>query len=312
MLKRPALRWVKRLIMELVDSRLENGAAALAFYAILALFPAAIFGLSILPYLPIPNLQQAIFDLLGELLPGNAAALFKDTVQRMLSQRHTGLLSFGLLFAIWSATSGLVAVMEQLDVVHRTRHPRSALLARGRALLLLFPLFASIVVTFGLVIFGGTLQSWLQSSLGTGPVLLVCFAGFRWVVITFALLAGTAAMYRFGPSQSRPFRLLSPGAVFATLGQLLASFALRFYVGHFANYDAVYGSLGAVIVLLLWLFVSGWVFLVGAEIDEFSSSDASNSAKPARAPRRRGRHESAADEPRASSAAHARRAADRS
>jgi membrane protein len=276
MFKRPALQRLKRLIMELVDSRLENGAAALAFYAMLAVFPAAIFGLSLLPYLPIPNLQQAIFDLLGELLPRNAAALFNDTVQRILSERHTGLLSFGLLFAIWSATSGVVAVMEQLDVVHRARHPRSALRARGRAFLLLFPLFASIVVTFGLVIFGGALQGWLGTSLGSGPFLLACFAGFRWIVITFALLAGTAAIYRFGPTQGRPFRLFSPGAIFATLGQMLASFALRFYVEHFANYDAVYGSLGAVIVLMLWMFVSGWMFLVGAEVDEFSSnSDAS-------------------------------------
>jgi membrane protein len=268
-LKALALPRLKRLVLELVDSRLENGAAALAFYAMLAVFPAAIFGLSLLPYLPIPNLQQAIFDLLGELLPRNAAALFKDTVQRILSQRHTGLLSFGLLFAIWSATSGIVAVMEQLDVVHRAPHPRSALRARGRAFLLLFPLFALIVITFGLVTFGGALEKWISDRVGSSEVLLMCFAGFRWVVITLALLGSAAAMYRIGPTQSRPFRLFSPGAIFATVGQILISFGLRFYVEHFADYDAVYGSLGAVIVLLLWMFASGWVFLVGAEIDEF-------------------------------------------
>lgn len=276
MFKRPTLPLLKRLILELIDSRLENGAAALAFYAMLAVFPAAIFGLSLLPYLPIPDLQQAIFDLIGELLPRNAAALFNDTVQRILSQRHSGLLSFGLLFAIWSATSGIVAVMEQLDIVHRAPHPRSALRARGRAFLLLFPLFALIVVTFGLVIFEGTLHDWLSTRVGSSTVLLACFAGFRWLVIAFALLAGTAAMYRLGPTQPRPFRLFSPGTLFSTLGQMLASFALRFYVARFGNYDAIYGSLGAVIVLLLWMFVSGWVFLLGAEIDEFlCANDAS-------------------------------------
>jgi membrane protein len=99
------------------------------------------------------------------------------------------------------------------------------------------------------------------------------------------LLAMTAAMYRLGPTQSRAFRLFSPGSMFTTLGQILASFGLRFYVAHFGNYDAVYGSLGAVIVLLLWMFVSGWVFLVGAEIDEFSLHADTSSPDAGRAQR---------------------------
>jgi membrane protein len=269
---RVRIQWrvIKPLLVELADSRLENGAAALAFYSMLAIFPAAIFGLSLLPYMPVPDLQQAIFDLLGELMPKEAAELFKGTVQRIISERHTGLLSFGLLFAIWSATSGVLAVMEQLDVVHRVKRSRSALRARGVAFLLLFPLSTLIVVTFGLVIFGGALQSRLADHvLGSSPLLLACFSGFRWLVVTFALLAAIAFMYRIGPTESRPFRLFSGGTLFATLGLMVASFAFRFYVSQFGSYDAVYGSLGAVIVLLVWLFVSAWVFLLGAEIDQF-------------------------------------------
>lgn len=254
---------MKRLFLELADSKVENGAAALAFHAMLALFPAAIFGLSILPYLPIPNLQRAIFDLLGDLLPRNAAQLFNDTVQRLLSQKHTGLLSFGLLFAIWSASSGLVAMMEELDVVHRARRTRGVLRARGKALVLLLCLFALIVTTCTVVIFAGM----LQDRIGSTDLLLTAFAALRWVVIAFALLVATAALYRVGPTRSHPFRLWSAGSVFATAGQLLASFAMKFYVARFADYDALYGSLGAVIVLLLWMFVFGWVFLLGAVID---------------------------------------------
>jgi membrane protein len=267
-------RWkfVRELVAELVDSRLENGAAALAFYSVLALFPAAIFGLSLLPYLPVPDLQQAIFDLLGELMPREASVLFNDTVKRIMSERHGGLLSFGLLFAIWSSTSGVLATMEQLDVVHRVKRPRSALRARGIAFLLLLPLSALIVVTFGLVIFGDALQNWLiERVLGSSGVLSACFFCFRWLVIVFALLSAIAFLYRLGPTEGRHFRLFSPGAIFATLGLMLASFGFKFYVGRFGSYDAIYGSLGAVIVLLLWLFAAGWVFLLGAEIDQFLS-----------------------------------------
>jgi membrane protein len=274
MLNHFSKRFVKQLLFELADARLQNGAAALAFYSMLAIFPTAIFALSLLPYLPIPDLQRAIFDLLGELMPREAAQLFNDTVHKIVSERHTGLLSFGLLFGVWSATSGVLATLEQLDVVRREEHRRSSLRARGRAFLLLIPLSLLIVTTFGLVIFGGVLQAWIGGALGWSPVLIACFATFRWVVITAAILATIAFMYRVGPTRSRPFRLFSPGAIFATLWLMLISFAFRFYVNEFGSYDAVYGSLGAAIALLVWLFVAAWMFLMGAAIDELAREPA--------------------------------------
>ena len=265
------LKFAKQLLMALVDSRLENGAAALAFYSMLSIFPTAIVGLSLLPYLPIPHLQQAIFDLLGQILPEEAADLFRGTVQNIVSQRHAGLLSFGLLFGVWSATSGVLASMEQLDAVQRPQTPRSALRARGVAFLLLFPLSLLVVLAFGLIIFGGVLQDWLAAHLGSSSLSQVAFAGFRWVVVLVALLTAIAVLYRVGPTHGRPFRWFSAGTVFATLGLLLASFGFRLYVGQFGSYDAIYGGIGAMIVLLVWLFVTAWVFLLGAAIDNFLS-----------------------------------------
>jgi len=259
----------KQLLFELADSRLQNGAAALAFYSMLSIFPTAIVGLSLLPYLPIPNLQQAIFDLLGELMPLEAADLFRGTVQNLLSQRNAGILSFGLLFGVWSATSGVLASMEQLDVVQRADRPRGSLRARGIAFVLLFPLSLLVVVAFGLIIFGGILQEWLGAHMGTSAVSLALFAAFRWLVIIVALLSAIALLYRVGPTRSRPFRWISAGSVFATLGILLTSFGFSAYVERFGSYDALYGSIGAMIVLLIWLFAAGWVFLMGAAIDNF-------------------------------------------
>jgi membrane protein len=263
-----SVRFAKRLLFELADSRLQNGAAAMAFFSMLAIFPTAIFGLSLLPYLPIDDLQRAVFDLLGQLMPREAADLFSDTVHNIVSERHTGLLSFGLLFSVWSATSGVLATLEQLDVVRREERPRSALRTRGLAFLLLIPLSLLVVMTFGLVLFGGKLQFWIVDAFGTSPVLLLCFATVRWLVIMLAILAAIAFMYRVGPTESRPFRLFSPGAIFATLGLMVVSFGFRFYVGEFGSYDAIYGSLGAVIALLVWLYVAALMFLLGAAIDE--------------------------------------------
>jgi membrane protein len=267
-------QFLRRLLLELADSRLENGAAALAFYSMLAIFPTAIFALSLLPYLPVPDLQRAVFDLLGELMPREAAALFDDTVHRMVSERNSGLLSFGLLFGVWSATSGVLATLEQLDVVRREQHRRSALRTRARAFLILIPLSLLVVTTFGLVIFGAAIQRTIGEHLGSSPFLMFCFVSFRWLVIMFAILAAIAFMYRVGPTRGRPFRLFSPGAIFATLGLMFVSFVFRFYVGEFGSYDAIYGSLGAAIALLVWLFVSAWTFLTGAAIDELARKGA--------------------------------------
>lgn len=271
-------RFLKRLLLELAASRLQNGAAAMAFFSMLAIFPTAIFALTLVPYLPIDDLQRAVFDLLGELMPREAAELFNDTVHNIVSERHTGLLSFGLLFGLWSATSGVLATLEQLDVVRREEQPRSALRTRGLAFLLLIPLSLLVVLTFGLVIFGGKLQGLIVDAWGSSPFLLFCFAGVRWLVIMLAILAAIAFMYRVGPTESRPFRLFSPGAIFATLGLMIVSFAFRYYVSEFGSYDAVYGSLGAVIALLVWLYVAAWMFLLGAAIDELVRKPADEDA----------------------------------
>ena len=261
-------KFVRQLLFELAHSRLQNGAAAMAFFSMLAIFPTAIFAVSLVPYLPIDDLQRAVFDLLGDLMPREAAELFNDTVHKTVSERHTGLLSFGLLFGVWTATSGVLATLEQLDMVRREECPRSALRTRGLALLLLVPLSLLVVATFGLVIFGGKLQGTIIDQLGSSPQLLFCFACVRWIVIMFAILAAIAFMYRVGPTQGRPFQMFSPGAIFATLGLMVVSFAFRFYVSELGRYDAIYGSLGAVIALLIWLYLSALMFLLGAAIDE--------------------------------------------
>lgn len=258
----------RQLIHEIREDQVFNGAAALAFYTMLALFPAAIFGLSLLPYLPIPHLRQAIFDLLFEILPPSAADLFTGTVTRIMSDRNGGLLSFGLLFAIWSASSGLDAVMQQLNVVYGVTDRRSYVRTRATALFLMLLFFALLIITFALVIFGGELQDLIITLLGWSDVLRAFFALLRWVVISAALLAAFALVYRLAPDVQRPLQIFSAGNLFATAGFLLASFGFRSYVNKLGSYDSTYGSLGAVIVLLLWLFIIGSVILIGGELND--------------------------------------------
>lgn len=250
------------------EDQISNGAAALAFYMVLALFPSTIFGLSILAYLPVEHLTEAIMDLIHEVLPASAADLLTDTVASVVSRRSGKLVSFGFLFAIWSATTGMVAVMQQLNVVYEVKEERTFLRSRAVALGLSVAFFVLMVGALMLVVFGGVLQSFLADHLGWSSGLRATFAVLRWVIIVAALHLALSLMYRWGPNLEQKCLLVSPGSAVATVALLLASIAFKIYVSRFANYDALYGSLGAVIVLLSWLFVAGWTILFGAEIDD--------------------------------------------
>lgn len=284
----PWKQLIKDLKTEIADDNVSNGAGALAFFLMLAIFPAAIFVLSLLPYLPIPNLQQAIMDQLRQALPGEAASLFTGVVENVASQRRGGLLSFGAIATIWAASSGMYAIMQQLNVTYDAQEKRPIWKARGIALLLTL-LFAVLVIgAFTLIIFGGALQGWAGSVLGRSWALLTFFQLFRWLVIAAFLLLGFALIYYFGPDVEHRFRFISPGGVLGVMLLALASLAFRLYVANFGRYSATYGSLGAAIILMLWLYLTGWVILLGSEINallekgDAAGKDKARARKPIR------------------------------
>ncbi|HCF58032.1 MAG TPA: hypothetical protein DFS52_08575 [Myxococcales bacterium] len=252
---------------EVKDDNVTNGAAALAYYLMLALFPALIFLLSLLPFLPIANLDQAVMNLLRQGLPGEAASLLDDTVREVVGQRRGGLLSFGLIGTLWAASSGIYAVMQQLNITYDVKEGRSFFKVRGIALGLTIGFGFLVAAAFSLIVVGGMLQGWLASSLGWSGPLQAAFAALRWVIIFALLLLAFAVVYYFGPDVEQSFKLITPGSVIGVVLLALAALGFRFYVSSFGNYSATYGSLGAVIILLLWLYIVGLVLLLGSEVN---------------------------------------------
>ncbi len=244
---------------QLTNDNVFNGAAALAYYWTLAIFPALIFLLSLIPYLPVEDLDRAIMDLLHQALPGEAAQALTSNVERLVNQRQGGLLSLGLLGTLWAASSGMYAIMQQLNITYGVKEGRSFFKARGVALLLTLLFGVLVLGAFTLVVLGGVIQDWVASALG--------FAAARWAIIVLTLLLGFALMYYLGPNAKQKFRWITPGSVVGVLLLTLASLAFRFYVTNFGQYDATYGSLGAMIILMLWLYIAGLVLLAGSEVN---------------------------------------------
>jgi membrane protein len=265
--------FARRLWREIQDDHVLDGSAVLAYFFSLAVFPAAIFVLSLLPSLSIPNLQQAILDLLHQVLPEQSADLFEVTIRHVASEGTKGLLTFGLIFALWSASTGIYAIMEQLNVVYGVKDRRPFWKARGTAILLMVFFVLLAIGSLSLAIFGGVVQSWLASIIGWSQPLLVFFATLRWIILAVGLLLALAVIYRFGPDVDLKFHFLSPGNVVAATLIALASIGFRFYVSRFGNYGATYGNLAATIILMLWMYMAGAALLVGCEINAILHSD---------------------------------------
>lgn len=262
-----AIDFLKRVYAEADRDEIFNGAAALAFFLMLAIFPAMIFLMALIPYLPVAHVDQAIMDLLRQTLPSSAADMFSGVVQQVTSHRRGGLLSLGLIVALWSASTGMYAIMRQLNIAFNVAERRNFVKARLTALTLTLLFFVLVLGALSLIVLGGVLQDMIGRRIGFTHPLLQAFVVFRWLVIVLGLLVAVALIYRYAPNRQQPFRLFTAGGIAATLLLMAASFVFSIYVTNFGNYSAVYGSVGAVIVLMLWLYIAGVVILLGAEIN---------------------------------------------
>lgn len=248
-----------------------DGAAILAFFFMLAVIPAAIFLLSLLPVLAIPHLRQALVDLLHQVLPAQAAQLFDGAV-RYVSGGKKGLMTFGIVFSLWSGSSGTYALVEQINRIRAVTDTRPFWKARGLAILLILFYAVLVIGSISLVIFAGAIQSWVASLIGWSHALRIVFATLRWIIIAAALLLALAVAYFVAPDAKTKFRFLSTGNVVAAIVIALASAGFRFYVANFGNYSAAYGSLASIIILMLWMYMTGIAVLLGCEINSIRRS----------------------------------------
>lgn len=262
-----AKQFLLDLKQETVNDHMFNGAAALAFYLTLALFPALILLMSIVPYLPIARVDQAIMDLLGQALPEQAYGMVQQVVTEVTSEQRGDLLSFGIVGTLWAASTGMYGTMQQLNITYGAKEGRSFLHGRAVALLLSLLFGAMVLAAFALIVFGGIVQDWIGNRFGFSEALLLFFAGFRWIVIVLALLLGFAMIYRYAPNVRHRFWFFSPGGVVGVTLVIVASVGFAMYTRNFSDYSATYGSVGAMIALMLWLYLIALVLLLGSEIN---------------------------------------------
>jgi membrane protein len=257
----------KRVWQEVWDDNCTGQAAQLAYYLIFAVFPFLLFLATLLGYIPIPNLMDRIMEYLARLLPGEALSLIQNNVQQLVTDQKGGLLSFGIIAALWASSSAVVAIMDVLNRAYDVQEGRPFWKVRGVAILLTIGLSLFIMVSMVLLIFGPQIGSGIAALVGLGSVFEVTWNILRWPVIVLLLTLAMAIMYYFAPDVEQKWKWITPGSVFAVIIMIAVSLGFSFYVNNFGSYNKTYGSIGAVIVFLTWLYLTGFVILVGGEIN---------------------------------------------
>lgn len=261
----------RRLYDAMDEHNVFNGAAAVAYYLTLSIFPAFIVVFTLIPYLPVQNVDREIMAILYDVLPMEVAQLLEGTVAEVTLQGRGGLLSFGVLFTLWTISTGMYATMQQLNVTYEIEERRGFIAARVTAILLSLVFVALVIGAMILIALGDVVEIWVLTRISGGEVVPLAFRLLRWGVVVFALLLSFALVYRFAPNVKRRFRILTPGSILGVFLLIVASVGFTQYIRNFGNYAATYGSLGAVIVLMLWLYIVGLVVLLGSEVNILSA-----------------------------------------
>ena len=256
-----------RVIKEVREDDALGWAAQLAYYLLFAVFPFFLFVTALLGFLPIPNLLERILAGLAMVLPGEAVTLLQDNIRQLVTEQKGGLLSFGILAALWSSSSAVVAITAALNQAYDVEEGRPWWKVRGVALLLTMGLSLFLLLAVVLLVFGPQLGGGLAALVGLGTVFEVLWNLLRWPVSAGLLTVALALVYYCAPDVEQEWKWMTPGAIFAVLATLLTSLGFSLYVSHFGSYNTTYGSLGAVIVFLTWLYLTGLCLLVGGEIN---------------------------------------------
>jgi membrane protein len=257
----------KRTIKESVADDCLGLAAQLAYYLFLALFPAILFLLALGSFFPLRDLAGDITRLLQPIASRDIIQIFEDQIRRISDSQDGGLLTFGVLAALWSSSAAMVSGVSALNAAYDVEEGRPWWKVRLIAMGLTLALAVFFLLSFTLVLAGPTIAEYMGQTLHMGAVVEWTWKILQWPIAFAFVSLAIALVYYFAPDVEQDWSWITPGALLATLLWLVASLAFKIYVTNFSDYNATYGAIGGVMVLLLWFYVSSLAILIGAEMN---------------------------------------------
>lgn len=259
----------KNIINKIMEDEVPALASQLSYSLLLSFFPFLIFLMTLLGFSSIDN--EYILLELKSILPNSAYELVYNTVIEVLSTRDSNLLSFSIIFTVWTASTGFRAVIKGINKAYDEKEKRSLPKVFLISILSTLSLGFLIIITVLFLVFGQLIGLYLLEKFKMGSLFYLTWNIIRYIIILISLIIIFALIYKFIPSRKLKWKEVMPGAIFATVGWLLSSFIFSYYVNNFANYSRVYGSIGAVIVLMVWLYLTSIIIILGGELNAFIS-----------------------------------------
>lgn len=273
----------RRVWAETQEDDVLGRAAQLSYYFLLALFPLLLFLTSLLGWVAGEDseLRASLFRYLGTVLPGEASQLVSKTVSDVTQGSGGGKISFGILATLWAASNGMGAVSESLNIAYDVKETRPWWKARLTAVILTFALAALIIGALVLVLYGHDIAETVAGAFGLGRAFELAWKILQWPIVLAFVLTAFAVIYYFAPDlKDQDWKWITPGAAVGVALWLLISFAFKLYLEFFNSYGATYGSLGAVIILMLWFYFTGIAILVGGEINSEVENEMAKQGAP--------------------------------
>ncbi|MCI0920257.1 YihY/virulence factor BrkB family protein [Sphingobacterium rhinopitheci] len=267
--KLPLFTVITFFFQEIKKESILNKASSLSYNFMLAIFPSIIFLFTLIPYIPIANFQQNLLEFLAIIMPEESFKAVKSTLEDIINTQNSGLLSFGFILATFFATNGMTNLMMAFNKASLTKENRTWLQRRLTALALSFATI--IALSLGIAIFtitGLTINylkdkidldiSWLWTS-------IIKLA--RWIIFFAIYFFTVSLLYKYGPSVSKRWKLINPGASLATILAILTFSGFAFYINNFNAYNKLYGSIGTMIVIMIWMYLNSLILLIGFELN---------------------------------------------
>jgi membrane protein len=252
-------------------------AAALSYYFVVALFPFLIFLSAVVAYLPVPDFFSQVMGLIARVVPAANMGPLRNLMKDTILSRHSSLLTFGILFTLWSASSGFTALIDALNTAYDVSETRRYWKTRGLAILLTFSVGCLLVVALGLLLVGSSLGAWLTATFGHRNL----WPYVRWGVAIGCTILAVELLYFVAPNVKQRFLSTLPGAVIAVSSWIGLSYLLGIYFQDFSAYSKSYGSLGVALAFSIWLYWTGFVILIGAQFNAELLHEAKKSFAPA-------------------------------
>ena len=264
------LQLVRLAVKKIGEDELSTRSAALSYYFLGALFPMLLFLLSLLGLFAGAGTQfrDTIMSGLARVVPGSASQLIEHVLRQVIKSSSGIKLAAGIVGALWAASGGVGAVVISLNKIYRTAETRSWWKQKLTVVGLTLALALLIIVALVLVLYGGKIGGFLANQVGLGSAFSLVWKILQWPVAFGAMFLSYSILYYFGPDLvERRWYWVTPGAVAGVALWLVASLGFRVYLHFFNTYSATYGSVGAVIILMLWLYITGFAILVGGEVN---------------------------------------------